>query len=55
MATALRTAITAYRTRRATRSLTQVRFCDACAQVCDAVCRAQAGRRPTELLALSAR
>ncbi|MBD0417985.1 hypothetical protein H0H10_02150 [Streptomyces sp. TRM S81-3] len=48
MATALRTAITAYRTRRGTRSLTQVRFCDA-------VCRAQAGRRSTELLALSAR
>jgi hypothetical protein len=53
MATALRTVVTTYRARRAARSLAGVEFCDSCAQVCDAACRAQTHRRSAELLALS--
>ncbi|MFC9543051.1 hypothetical protein ACFTXK_00135 [Streptomyces sp. NPDC056956] len=53
MVTALHTVVTAYRARRAARSLVDVQFCDSCVQVCDAACRAQARRRSAELLALS--
>ncbi|MGW7469660.1 hypothetical protein ACWGJT_34595 [Streptomyces xantholiticus] len=52
MATDLRTAVTAHRARRAARSLADVEFCDSCAQVCEAACRAQAHRQSAELLAL---
>ncbi|MEU0373540.1 hypothetical protein ABZ070_25375 [Streptomyces sp. NPDC006283] len=53
MATVLRTVVTAYRARRASRSLAGVEFCDSCTQVCDGACRARTRRRSAELLALS--
>jgi hypothetical protein len=51
--TAIRIALSAVTARRAARSLAGVQFCDGCAQVCDAACRAQACRRSAEILALS--
>ncbi|MFF7550759.1 hypothetical protein ACFZCU_45195 [Streptomyces canus] len=45
MTTRIRTALTAARARRTARHLAGVGFCDGCAQVCDAACRATAHQR----------
>lgn len=41
----VRTAYTAARARRTARHLASVSFCDDCAQICDASCRATAHQR----------
>ncbi|MET9134581.1 hypothetical protein [Streptomyces antibioticus] len=48
MTTRIRTAFTAAHTRHTARRLASVRFCDGCAQVCDASCRAEAHRQHTQ-------
>ncbi|MCX4419481.1 hypothetical protein [Streptomyces mirabilis] len=48
MTTRIRTAFTAARARRTARHLAGVSFCDGCAQVCDASCRAIAHQRRTQ-------
>ncbi|GAA5032834.1 hypothetical protein [Streptomyces siamensis] len=45
MTTRIRTAVAAARARRTARHLDGVSFCDGCAQVCDASCRATAQQR----------
>ncbi|WP_225654279.1 hypothetical protein [Streptomyces pseudogriseolus] len=53
MATALRTALTAARARRAARHLVGVSFCDSCAQVSDSATRAAEHRQHSRLTALT--
>ncbi|MFF6999867.1 hypothetical protein ACFY93_33740 [Streptomyces sp. NPDC008313] len=48
MTTRIRTAFTVARARRTSRHLAGVSFCDGCAQVCDASCRAMAHQRRTQ-------
>ncbi|MFF4354628.1 hypothetical protein [Streptomyces sp. NPDC001530] len=48
MTTRIRTAFTAARARRTARHLARVSFCDGCAQVGDASCRASAHQRHTQ-------
>ena len=48
MTTRIRTAFTTALARRTARHLASVNFCDGCAQVCDASCRATAHQRRTQ-------
>ncbi|MCL7425390.1 hypothetical protein [Streptomyces sp. YS415] len=45
MTTRIRTTLTTARARRTARLLADVSFCDGCAQVCDASCRAATHQR----------
>ncbi|MET8135675.1 hypothetical protein [Streptomyces sp. NPDC005251] len=49
MTTRIRTAFDAARARRTDRHLAGISFCDGCAQVCDAPCRASKRRRQSLL------